>query len=390
MDALKMKAGLALALLGCVGWAQIALAGPPAARSGIYENMLVAVSGDKLTGVFADQRAGNGTDDAPQFSCVFTISGTVSGSHAEITTWTPGETATIPGSIDFTDADAALKLKDNQDGCANTSGDMVDEAMTLDRSGEGQGWIGTGLIGAKKAVLGTAPAAPTRTKPYLVQYDPVALLDRQGDWVKIAYVAGEQPITGWVKATDLILGPPAGLAEAAPPTASDAAADTPQGKSVVATASGDLDGDGIADKVQLLEADGDSDVDLSLALSKSPGAGGKPTLYLPAFGWEAEGETPQASITARGALVLDFNNDQGRDRWHKRLTILVRNGAAVVAGYTYEAHDALSTAKGDSCDLNLLTGTGTRNGAPARVAKGGVPLADWTDDSVPQPCQFDD
>lgn len=99
---------------------------------------------------------------------------------------------------------------------------------------------------------------------------------------------------------------------------------------------------------------------------------------------------PSLKITARGSLLLDFGNDQGRDRWHQRITIAFRNKDLVVAGDTYESRDALVPDKGQSCDLNLLTGTGTRNLKPVTFTPGGVPMARWSEDTTPPLCKFAD
>jgi len=175
----------------------------PAARSGQYEALLIAISGDKLSGVFSEQRVGNGTNDAPQFSCVFTISGTLRGDHADITTRMPDMSTTIAGTIDFTNEGLGLTLKESHGGCDNVSGDMTREPFTLSRVSEGKDWTGVALIRARKVVLNADPAPTTRRKPYLVGDDPVAILGRKGDWIKASYVAGEKPVTGWVKASDL-------------------------------------------------------------------------------------------------------------------------------------------------------------------------------------------
>lgn len=185
-------------------------AGKPAARSGVYqglEKMLIAVSGDTVTGVFSAERVGNGTMDAPQFTCVFMIAGTLKGNHARIVTGLPDDAETIAGTLDFTEAGVALRLKQDQGGCGMASDEMVNEPYFMNRAGEGADWTGVALIGARKAVLSPGPAPATRKKPYLVRFNPVAIIGRQGQWVNVRYSDPEdRQVNGWVKASDLIAG----------------------------------------------------------------------------------------------------------------------------------------------------------------------------------------
>src|SRR5271163_3392779 len=162
-------------------------------------------------------------------------------------------------------------------------------------------------------------------------------------------------------------------------------------KQVIGEATGDLDGDGVPDRVQLLQGD-DTDVDLAIYLSAAGKPADRPSLYKPAFGWAdmTGAERPALKITPKGSLIVEFRNDQGRDRWRQQFTIAVRNNALMVAGYSYESRDALDPKAGGGCDVNLLTGTGTRNLKPVKLAAGGVPVAGWSDASIPPPCRFDE
>ena len=115
-------------------------------------------------------------------------------------------------------------------------------------------------------------------------------------------------------------------------------------------------------------------------------------VVLVGFGWTGAmaGTEPRISVNKAGSLVVEFQNDSiGRDRWSRRFTIAFRGGALVVAGYNYEARDTLDPHGGGNCDLNLLSGHGTRNGKPIKLAAGPVPLSAWTDQSAPKSCDFD-
>ncbi len=52
-------------------------------------------------------------------------------------------------------------------------------------------WIGAGLVTAERAILHPEPAeAAGRKRPYLVAFDPVAVLARRPGWVRVAYLDG--------------------------------------------------------------------------------------------------------------------------------------------------------------------------------------------------------
>ncbi|KAA0971253.1 hypothetical protein FPY71_09570 [Aureimonas fodinaquatilis] len=49
-----------------------------------------------------------------------------------------------------------------------------------------------------------------RSKPYLVKWDTVAVLDQQDGWARVEYVESVPPARGWIKAADLALAAPSG------------------------------------------------------------------------------------------------------------------------------------------------------------------------------------
>jgi hypothetical protein len=163
-------------------------------------------------------------------------------------------------------------------------------------------------------------------------------------------------------------------------------------KAVLAEVSADLNGDGVTDRAVLMHAPDGDDVDLAIYLSAAGKLPAQPTLYKTAFGWTGDmaGTEPEISVNKAGSLVVVFQNDAvGRDRWSRRFTIAFRAGALVIAGYDYTARDTLNPAGGGNCDLNFLSGHGTRNGKPIKLAAGAIPLSAWTDQSAPKSCDFD-
>ncbi|MCO6393042.1 hypothetical protein GTW25_18640 [Aliihoeflea aestuarii] len=178
--------------------------------SGWYGPLLLVTDGDRLSGVVADMARGNGTEDAPQFLCVSFIKGRFNGGVADIEAWLPDDSERIAGTLRMEEADIRVQLSDNPPGCA----------MISSMNGEGQrwwleeahpDWIGVGLVAAERAVLYPEPTEDAdRERPYLIEWQAVAVLQQRESWVQVEYVAVEPAIRGWVKSSDLALASPSG------------------------------------------------------------------------------------------------------------------------------------------------------------------------------------
>ncbi|WP_187273715.1 hypothetical protein [Methylobacterium sp. WL8] len=180
-----------------------AAAAEPAARSGTYDSLTLAVSGDAVAGVFAEQR---GAADAggPQFACVFLLRGTFAGDRAKVETWFPDEPERIPGDLAFTPDGAALTVAEDHGGCSMTTGTMVGTPYGLSRrAAAADGWIGVGLVTAERTAFRPEPGPAPARAPYLVRLDPVAVLERRDDWVRVRYRGKKAPVIGWLPAADL-------------------------------------------------------------------------------------------------------------------------------------------------------------------------------------------
>ena len=191
--------GLAVLLATCG-----AAAAEPTARSGNYESLTLAASGSAVAGVFAEQR-GTADPGGPQFSCIFLLRGTLAGDEATVETWYPGEPERIAGHLDFTLGGAALTLSENHGGCLMTTGTMVGIPYALSRNaGEASTeWVGVGLVTAKRTAFRDEPGPAPARAPYLVQYDPVVVLERRDGWLRVRYRGEKAPVVGWLPAVDL-------------------------------------------------------------------------------------------------------------------------------------------------------------------------------------------
>lgn len=157
---------------------------------------------------------------------------------------------------------------------------------------------------------------------------------------------------------------------------------------VLAEVATDLNGDGTPDRAVLTGAE--MDVGLAVHLSTNGRLPADPTVHNPAIGWQGgmAGQKPELSVNARGSLVAVFQNDSvGRHRWRQQLTIAWRKGALVVAGYTYIARDTLDPNYSKNCDINFLSGKGTRNGKPVTVPANPAAVTSWSEKTIPKGCE---
>ncbi|XYD11907.1 hypothetical protein R1A27_32610 (plasmid) [Methylobacterium sp. NMS12] len=194
------RSALAIVTLGLCGNA----IAQPETRSGHYDSLTLVVDDGALAGVFAESRGMPGPDGTPPFSCIFLLRGRLAGSQAAVETWFPGDAARIRGTLAFTPDGAALTLAEDHGGCPMTTGSMVGRPYILGRTaGTAQGWHGVGLVTSRRASLRRNPTSVLERQPYLIAYDPVVILERRGDWVRVRYDGREPPVSGWLPAADL-------------------------------------------------------------------------------------------------------------------------------------------------------------------------------------------
>ncbi len=163
---------------------------------------------------------------------------------------------------------------------------------------------------------------------------------------------------------------------------------------VVSAATLSFGDDGAFDRAVLTQ-NGDAGADLTIfrAVPAPDGSAAalKPAVFQKAvvFSGQMWGTLPSLAVSGKGSLVIASANDAvGRDRWSQKLTVVLRDGALVIAGITHASRDTLDPKAGaSSCDLNLLTVKGTSNGKPVTEKLSPIPLADWSHDKLPKACQ---
>lgn len=181
----------------------LALASPQAAAepvSGRYGALSLVVRGGTVAGLFASERGDTGAPDAVTFSCLFLVAGRIANGAASVTTWYPGDPERIGGTLRFTPDGAALQLAAEPPGCGMAVGDMVREPYEERFDGGRPDWLDLGFVTAERAVLASRPnATPPRGKPYLVRFDPVAVVEWRGGWARVEFLGGETRTTGWLR-----------------------------------------------------------------------------------------------------------------------------------------------------------------------------------------------
>lgn len=100
-----------------------------APASGQYGRMTLAVAGGTVSGVFSSWRMANGTEAAPQFTCIFLLPGPLQGTRTHVATWFPRDRPgdVIEGDLVFERGTVTLTLTDNPGGCMMTGEHFVQQ-----------------------------------------------------------------------------------------------------------------------------------------------------------------------------------------------------------------------------------------------------------------------
>lgn len=170
-----------------------------------------------------------------------------------------------------------------------------------------------------------------------------------------------------------------------------AAAQTPGLDRVLSAVTPNFGDDGYDLAVLVDNLDDGADLYVYLGLDRNKPDATKPALVKKNAAWTGSmfGTRPTLALNDKGSLLIKSSNESvGRSRWSQTLTVVYRNKAFVVAGLTHEENDTLDSKAGGSCDLNLLTGKGSRNGKRVEFKPETIALADWSDEKLPKDCRF--
>ena len=201
----SMKAAIRSVILLTLAAAAGAGAACAQAKSGLYGNLTLGVDGTTVTGVFSDARAGNGTEDAPQFSCQFVLSGT-SGSEAngafKVTVWSPPDVATTSGTLSFDKDTAKLRLEGDPPGCSATGDEFVSAAYEEPSVMDGK-WTSVRLVSVASAEVREAPVDGSSARTRLKKGDVVVIYRRIGTWLEGENLNARRAVRGWLREMDL-------------------------------------------------------------------------------------------------------------------------------------------------------------------------------------------
>ena len=179
---------------------------PAYPSSGEYGPMKLAFADGQVTGSFKETRMGNGTEEAPQFSCTFAIAGAWRGgvAAAQVLTWWPGDNSSderIRGRLSVRGGTATLKLDEDPGGCSMTGEQLKDDGFSEALS-ERRAWLEVRQIRSARVRFSDTPGGSPR-RSYVTRGDIVGVEARAGDFVRVEYVDGSRPVEGWLPVASL-------------------------------------------------------------------------------------------------------------------------------------------------------------------------------------------
>ena len=175
------------------------------AKSGLYGNLTLGVDGTTVSGVFSDARPGNGTEDAPQFSCLFVLRGTLgagSNDAVKVTVWSPPDAATTSGTLAFEKDTAKLRLEGDPPGCSATGDEFASEAYEEPSVMDGK-WASVRLVSVASADVREAPVDSSSPRTRLTKGDVVVIYRRIGPWLEGEDLNARRRVRGWLRERDL-------------------------------------------------------------------------------------------------------------------------------------------------------------------------------------------
>jgi hypothetical protein len=207
---LALMSGLRRTVLVLSVMAGVVMGARAQVASGLYGNLILGVDGTKVTGVFANSRAGSGTEDAPQFSCSFLLRGTATADGKgtmPVTVWRPSEgaqtdRAQTSGTLTVEQGTAKLSLEGEPPGCAETGDRFGGKAYEEPAVKTGQ-WTAARMVSGAAVRLQEAPVSGGSGRGRVSKGEVVVVDRKIGPWLQVETVFTQKPVKGWLRESDL-------------------------------------------------------------------------------------------------------------------------------------------------------------------------------------------
>ncbi len=158
-----------------------------------------------VTGYYESMTGWDEEIQAPRFSCVFALHGTLEGNRAAIATAYPGDGEVITGILELTGEQALrITLDEEHGGCWNVQPDFPRPQGGVAFSlGAEQPWTALRVVGTERAHFHDAADPDRRRKAYCVEHDVLPVLSSSPGWVEGRFEHEGNVTEGWVREADL-------------------------------------------------------------------------------------------------------------------------------------------------------------------------------------------
>jgi len=181
-----------------------AQAKPNDISTGVYSDGLL-MGFDPATGIvsgYFQSETGEG-----QYSCIFYLSGKLSGPRSPISTYFPEEPADdlIKGELVLeTSEKLQVRLQSEHGGCWNVRHFADKEEPAEFNLDSAHGWTRIAVVKSKRAYLFSDPTSANQRKAYVVKGDGVGVRATKPGWLQIDYIDPDgKAVSGWIRQTDV-------------------------------------------------------------------------------------------------------------------------------------------------------------------------------------------
>ncbi len=153
---------------------------------------------NKLTGYFENYTGLDEETVNPKFSCIFYLTGTITGSQFAVDTYYPNDTSVvIKGNIQIiNDKTASIKLPEDHGGCWNVR-HFADEKVKFSLE-KHITWTQISFITSAKAYFYSEKSINKKQKSYLIKNDFVCISKIEDDWAYCTFY-GKTITKGWIR-----------------------------------------------------------------------------------------------------------------------------------------------------------------------------------------------